>query len=100
MTLGILVTGEIYKEDIVGLCRVAIQRGHNVNIFIMDRGCLLLEDSDFTSLKEIDSVSMSFCDLNRKQLKIRDEDIPEGIVCGSQYNNAKMVHESDKVIVF
>ncbi|MEW6675903.1 MAG: hypothetical protein AB1348_07895 [Nitrospirota bacterium] len=100
MILGILVINENYKDEIVGLSKAAVNKGHKVNIFMMDKGCLLLKDPNFTSLKDIDGVSISLCDLNRRQLKIRDEDIPDGIICGSQYNNAQMVHESDKVIVF
>jgi hypothetical protein len=59
----------------------------------------LITDSRIVSLKDRDGVSMSLCDFNRKKMGISDEEVPEGIICGSQYDNAVMNRESDKVIV-
>jgi hypothetical protein len=42
---------------------------------------------------------MSFCDLSTKTLGIDKGTLPDEIVCGSQYDNASMVHDADKVIV-
>lgn len=100
MTLGILVTTDKYKDDIVGITEAAVCRGHRVIIFFMDEGCRLITDSRIISLNGRDSVSMSLCDFNRRKMGLLDRDIPEGIICGSQYDNAVMNRESDKVIVF
>jgi sulfur relay (sulfurtransferase) complex TusBCD TusD component (DsrE family) len=100
MTLGILVTTDKYKDDIVGIAEAAVERGHRIIIFFMDEGCRLITDKKIVSLKDRYGVSMSLCDYNRKKMGILDKDIPEGIICGSQYDNAVMNRESDKVIVF
>lgn len=100
MTLGILVTTDKYRNDVVGIAEAAVERGHRVVIFFMDEGCRLITDRRIVSLKDRDGVSMSLCDFNRKKMGISDEEVPEGIICGSQYDNAVMNRESDKVIVF
>jgi hypothetical protein len=100
MTIGILVTTDRHRDDIIGITEAAIRRGHRVIIFFMDKGCWLIKDAEITGLCSSGSVSMSICDLNRRQIGIADVDVPAGIVCGSQYDNAVMNRESDKVIVF
>lgn len=100
MTLGILVTTDKYRNDVVGITEAAVGRGHRVVLFFMDEGCRLITDSRIVSLKDRDGVSMSLCDFNRKKMGISDKEVPEGIICGSQYDNAVMNRESDKVIVF
>ena len=42
---------------------------------------------------------MSFCRLNAKQFAVVAESAPGEITEGSQYNNAVMHHDADKVIV-
>ncbi len=100
MTLGILVTTDRHRDDIIGITEAAVRRGHRVVIFFMDKGCRLIKDAEIIRLCSYGSVSMSICDLNRKQMGIADMDVPAGIACGSQYDNAVMNRESDKVIVF
>jgi hypothetical protein len=97
MILGILINRDDHKEDVLGITKAAVKRGHRVILFFMDEGCRLLEDEEILNLRNMDGVSMSLCDLNRKKIGI--EKIPDGIRCGSQYDNAVMNKESDKVIV-
>lgn len=99
MTLGILVTTDKYRDDILGIAEAAVTRQHKVIIFFMDEGCRLITDKKIASLKDRGNVIMSLCDYNRKKMGILDE-VPEGIICGSQYDNALMNKESEKVIVF
>jgi len=100
MTLGMLITTDKHRDDILGIAETAVSRGHDVIIFFMDEGCRLITDEKIKSLKERGNVVMSLCDYNRKKIEIADKEIPEGITCGSQYDNALMNKESDKVIVF
>lgn len=100
MTLGILVTTDKFREEIIGISKTAIRKGHRVIIFFMDEGCNLMMDKSIISLKDIHNITMSICDYNRKKMGILDKDIPKDIICGSQYDNALMNRESDRVIVF
>ncbi|MFN3739707.1 MAG: DsrE family protein [Thermodesulfovibrionales bacterium] len=97
MRLGILVNTDRNLKHILGITEAALRKGHEVSIFVMDDGVRLLRDERFTALCK--KVSMSFCDHSTHVLNVSKEGIPEDIICGSQYNNAVMVHDSDKVIV-
>ncbi|MEW6118128.1 MAG: DsrE family protein [Nitrospirota bacterium] len=99
MKLGILINTDRHAADAVGIARAALARGHEVIIFAMDSGTRLLGDPAVVGLCRLKGVSMSFCDYNARGLDIAREGIPPEIVCGSQYNNAVMVHDADRVIV-
>ncbi|MEJ2314408.1 MAG: hypothetical protein P8Y85_06465 [Nitrospirota bacterium] len=98
MKLGILVTTDRHLADVLGIVDAALEKGHEVIIFNMDEGARLLADGAFHSLCERDNVRMSYCDLNARQLNIAKEGIPGEIACGSQLDNARMVHDADRVI--
>lgn len=97
MKLGILVNTDRNLKHILGITEAALRKGHEVSIFVMDDGVRLLRDERFTALCK--RVSMSFCDHSTHMLNVSKEGIPEDIICGSQYNNAVMAHDSDKVLV-
>ncbi len=100
MVVGILVTTDLYKEDLICITEAAIKRGHRVMIFLMDRGVLLVKAKEVADLRNLPGVlSFSLCDLNLKRSGISENEVPEGIICGSQYNNAVMVHDADRIIV-
>lgn len=99
MKLGILVNTDKHTEDIIGLTNAAISKGHEVIIFMMDAGVKLLSNSFVIGLCNKSGVHMSFCDHSTEKLGVSKEGLPSQIVCGSQYDNATMNHEADRVIV-
>lgn len=99
MKLGILVNTDKNLRHLLGITEACLKKGHEVIIFAMDEGVKLFEDSRFNSLCKRQGVSMSFCDHSTHVLGVSKEGIPEEVICGSQYNNALMVHEADRVIV-
>lgn len=99
MKIGILVNTDKYMDAVIGLTNSALSKGHEVAIFAMDDGTRLLEEPAYTGLCSLDRVRMSYCDHSAKSIGIDRAGIPDGIVCGSQYNNADMIHNSDRVIV-
>jgi len=99
MKLGIFINTDRHLNDVIGLTKAAISKGHEVTIFTMDDGVKLLEKPSFTELCKIPNVSMSYCDHNATGKGISKEGIPGEVICGSQYNNAVMVHQVDRVIV-
>jgi predicted peroxiredoxin len=99
MKLGILVTTENHLADIIGLVQAGLQRNHQITVFTMDEGTRLFHRPEYSALCGLQGVTMSFCDHNAKMFEVRKEGIPEEIVCGSQFDNATMNHECDKVIV-
>jgi predicted peroxiredoxin len=99
MKLGILVNTDKHFEDVIGLTKAAISKGHEVIIFTMDDGCMFLGNPGYAELCKLQGVHMSFCDHNARELEIKTEEISDELVCGSQYENAVMAHNSDKLIV-
>ncbi len=99
MKLGILVTTENHISDIIGLTKAALERSHAVVIFTMDVGTRLFRNPEYAELCKLNGVKMSFCDHNAKMFGVKSDGIAEEIVCGSQFDNAAMNHECDKVIV-
>ncbi|HHK60512.1 MAG TPA: hypothetical protein ENJ73_02160 [Desulfobacterales bacterium] len=99
MKLGILVNSDRHLSAIVGLTRTAVARGHSVQIFAMDSGTRLLEEAAYRDLAALDGVSMSYCDHSAKELEVNTTAVPENIECSSQFSNAAMHHNADKVLV-
>lgn len=99
MKLGIFINTDRHLEHILGLTKAALAKGHEVTMFNMDDGTKLLGTPEFRELCKTKGVSMSFCDHSAKGLGVATEGIPEEIVCGSQYNNAVMNHDADRLII-
>lgn len=99
MKLGILVNTDKHLDAVTGLTKAAVSKGHEVMIFTMDAGTKLLEDPAYNELCGLQGVAMSFCDHSSKMLGVNKEGLSDKIICGSQYNNAAMVHNSDRMIV-
>jgi len=97
MRFGILIIDAAYRDFILQVLRAAEKRGDQVDIFIMDEGCPITEDPEFKELAEGKDVSTTICDLNRRQ---RGIEAPLEVKIGSQFDNARMVHECEKILVF
>jgi len=98
MKLGILVNTDRHLEQITGITQAAVLKGHEVIIFNMDDGTKLLNDPDFCALSKLQGVKMSFC-RHSSRSGVGTEGLDKEIIEGSQYNNALMNHDADKVIV-
>lgn len=99
MKLGILVNTDKHLNDIIGITKAAVSKGHEVTIFNMDDGTKLVADPSFSELCKTQGVTLSFCDHSAKGLNVATDGIPDDVVCGSQFDNANMNHESDKIII-
>lgn len=99
MKLGILVNTDKHLDAIAGITKSALSKGHTVSIFNMDEGTKLLSNPSFTALCKTQGVTMSFCDHSAKHINVSTEGLPGEIACGSQFDNANMNHDADRVIV-
>ncbi len=99
MKLGIFVNTNRHLKHVVGIVKAALAKGHEVIMFNMDDGTKLLGTPEFAELCKTKGVAMSFCDHSAKGLNVTTEGLAQEIVCGSQYNNAVMNHDADRVII-
>lgn len=98
MKLGILVNTDRHLAHIVGLARAAVAQGHEVTIFAMDRGTRLVGEVDLLSLCTLEGVDLSLCAHSAEEEGVDTKGIPKDVICGSQFNNAMMNHQADRVI--
>ncbi len=97
MRIGFLVTDPAYRDFLIPLLSAALARGDEVEVFLMDEGCFLAADAQFSALLSRAGANASICDFNRTQKGIT---APPSLRPGSQYDNARMVQDCDKVLVF
>ena len=98
MKLGILVTTDKNQDAVLGIANAAVTKGHEVTIFCTDAGVNLMKDSAFTAMSGTGGIKMGYCDHSGKALGVSKEDVPDAITCGSQFDNATMFNEADKLI--
>jgi predicted peroxiredoxin len=99
MKIGIMVTTDRHLRQVRGITQSAIAKGHAVVIFATGEGVKLLADRQFPSLSALPGVRMSFCEHSAQRHGGPPAGLPEAMVPGSQFENAIMVSESDRVIV-
>jgi len=96
--LGIMVTKYENLEHIAGVVKAARAAGHPVVIFLTDEGVRFTRDPKFLELLKVPGVELSCCDHSCERIGLHDK--TDGISYGSQYNNAGMLHDSTRVLVF
>jgi hypothetical protein len=96
--LGIMVTKYENLEHIAGVVKAARAAGRPVTIFMTDEGVRFTGNPKFLELLNVPGVELSCCDHSCERIGIHDK--TEGISYGSQYNNAGMLHDSTRVLVF
>jgi DsrE/DsrF-like family len=96
--LGIMVTKYENLEHIAGVVKAARAAGHPVKIFMTDEGVKFSKDPKFLELLNVDDVEISVCGHSCEKNGVDDK--TEGISYGSQYNNAGMLHDSARVLIF
>ena len=99
MKLGILVNTDKNAKEIIGLTKAATSKGHQVVIFMMDKGVRLLRKYSVANLFKIPGVIMSFCQYSADIIGVSTDKIAKEITSGSQYDNAAMNKEAHKIII-
>ncbi len=96
--LGIMVTKYENLEHIAGAAKAARAAGKSVQIFLTDEGVRFTTDPKFIDLLKVEGVELSCCDHSCERIGLREK--TDGISYGSQYNNAGMLHDSARILVF
>jgi peroxiredoxin family protein len=96
--LGIMITRYENFEHIAGIVKAATSAGKKVMIFMTDEGVRFTRDLRFLEMLKQGGLDVSACDHSCERIGIHEKS--EGISYGSQYNNAGMLHDSARVLVF
>ncbi len=96
--LGIMVTKYENLDHIDGIVKAALKADHPVQLFLTDEGVRFTRDPGFLELLKMAGVKCAVCDHSCELLGIHGK--TAGINYGSQYDNAGMLHDSERVLVF
>jgi hypothetical protein len=97
MQLGIVATHPEAEPHLVGLASAASARGWVCRCFLTDRGVLLLNSPRVLDLARAGQVRVDVCEHSWEQYGAGGP--PAGVAMGSQYQNAELAHQCDRVIV-
>jgi hypothetical protein len=98
MQFGVVVTTEELGGYAAKLLSAAIARGWECRCFLTDTGVRLLANDTFRQLVQSGRLRASVCEVSWERLG--GGPAPEWAPMGSQYQNAELTHNCDKVIVF
>ena len=99
MKIGILVASDRHLAQVCGITQAAVGKAHAVALFATDTGTKLLADHRFAALSALPGVTISYCDHSAQRYGGRPTGLPAAIRPGSQFDNAVMTSESDKLVV-
>ncbi|HZX60319.1 MAG TPA: DsrE family protein [Candidatus Methylomirabilis sp.] len=109
MKLGILLTtSPEHQNSTTALCvgRAALELGHEVELFLMDDGVYNVLDSRdnlvagaFAAL-QAQGAAITLCGSTCDPRGVTKESAVAGVVFGSQYDHAQILHRTDRFLVF
>lgn len=97
MHFGIVVTTDKTEPHALGLAQAALEKGWRCRCFLTDRGVLLLSSPRFLHLARTGQLRVNVCEHSWD--KFGGGAHPAEIVFGSQYQNAELALECDKIMV-
>ena len=97
MQLGIVATRDQFGTHVIGLASAAATRGWSCRCFLTDRGVLLIRSAPLLALARSGQIRIDVCEHSWE--RYGDGSPPGGVTMGSQYQNAELAHQCDKVIV-
>jgi sulfur relay (sulfurtransferase) complex TusBCD TusD component (DsrE family) len=109
MTFGFLLASGPEQPDgptVLRLARAALDRGHDVRIFLMKEGVEHVRNAPGNpSAGELAGLiaagaEVSVCALNSRRRRLGKADAIPGVVFGSQYDHARIVAASDRYLAF
>lgn len=102
MNFGIVVTDQNQSRIAADLMREALQRDWQVRCFLTDDGVNMIRDHLFVEMAQHNNVHLSVCEHSVERY-CQDTDLEalaDVLVVGGQYQDAELVRNCDKVLVF
>ena len=98
MKLGLVASDERAGPHLLGLARAAVAQGWPCRCFLTDSGVRLLRDASLLAMMRDGSVGVDVCEHAWSALGLGSA--PEGVKLRSQFQNAELARDCDRVIVF
>ncbi len=103
MILGVVVTDYKYAKNACKVMREALNRKWSVKVFLTDDGVHMIEDDEFLEMAKNEEAHSAFVCEHSVERFCKNVDLTkleEFMVIGGQYQNAELVHNSERVLVF
>jgi len=103
MILGVIVTDYSQAKTACMVMREALNRHWVVKVFLTDDGVLMIKDNEFLDMAKNEDAHFTFMCEHSAARYCNDVDLSEledFVVVGGQYQNAELVHNSERVLVF
>ena len=97
MRLGIVASHESVGPHLVGLAAAAAKRGWSCRVFLTDSAVRLAMSADLRRLAKSGAVRIDVCEHSWQHFSGQGN--PEGTTLGSQFQNAELVRECDRLVV-
>ncbi|NOZ59675.1 MAG: DsrE family protein [Euryarchaeota archaeon] len=98
--LGVFVCTDKHGEDVEGLVKAAIEKGHEVKVFFTGPGVKLVPTEHAKEIVKA-GADVAMCLHSFEELGLIEKyEIPEGIKKSTQDFNANMMKEVDRYVVF
>jgi hypothetical protein len=97
MRIGIVATHESSGAHLLGLAAAAAARGWPCRCFLTDSGVKLVADDRLVALAKSGAIRLDVCEHSWHHFN--EGPAPEGATLGSQFQNAELVRECDRVVV-
>jgi len=97
MRLGIVASHESAGPHLAGLAAAAVARGWTCRVFLTDSAVKLAASAGLQGLAKAGAVRLDVCEHSWQHFG--GEGVPDGATLGSQFQNAELVRECDRVVV-
>ena len=97
MRIGIVATHESAGAHLEGLAAAAAARGWACRCFLTDSGVKLATRGGLSALARSGAIRLDVCEHSWHHYG--EGDLPEGASAGTQFQNAQLAGECDRVIV-
>ncbi len=99
--LAFIITEDKHLRHIAGLIKSAARKGHDISIFIMDKGVFFTENDEFISIIKEHNINVTVCEYSCNANGVKSR--ADVFHYASQFENAKMINgleKSDRLVKF
>ncbi|MDX9714681.1 MAG: hypothetical protein RBT37_04545 [Dissulfurispiraceae bacterium] len=100
MQIGFLIINPEFVDSIFELLEASLKRGHSIRVFMTDAGVKLLENKLMLIHASSLKIQINFCSHSAKKHHVDTSILPKEMVPSTQYQNALMHNECDRVLIF
>ncbi|MDD3518675.1 MAG: hypothetical protein PHQ14_10015 [Chromatiales bacterium] len=103
MRLGVVLTDEQFGQDAVNVLSAAARRGWETRCFLTDTGVKVLDDDAFRAYLDQVSDWVAVCELSVERYAhaaLERPGMKDRVIVGGQYQDAELVRNTDRVLVF